>query len=1130
MAIFDPMLRVVVGAQVALCFLLMIVSIDQVVGQATAVFQSENVDFVKGKNLFDHKKYVAAQKYFEKAMVSYGNQNTLQSQDAELYFAICAYELFNRDGEQLLLEFRNSHPENPDIQYVNFVLGSLKYRNRKFKEALAWFEKVDIFRLTNDQIAECHFKKGYSNLKLRKNDDAKASFFEIKNSDTKYTPLAIYYYGHLSYEDKKYETALIEFRKLAADKNFGKIVPYYITQIYYLQEKFDEVLTYAPALLDTAKPRRSADISRLIADSYYKQSNFKEATPYFEKFLKLTNKITREDYYQMGYSQYKTGKYKDAISNFKKLLYQKDSLTQYALYHAASCYLKLDNKKFAKNAFSASAKMTFDDKIREDALFNFAKLSYESKYNPFREAITAFEDFIAQYPNSKKLTKAYEYLVNAYLTTKNYSAALQSLEKVKNKDVQLQTAYQMLAFNRGVELFNDVKIKDALVHFNKALGFPLDKSINVRAHYWKAESFYKLGRYEESISAYEAYYQVPGAASSVEFVKAHYNQGYAFFQKKDYASAILRLRQFVKKVDSTEQTILADAYLRIADSYFISKDNNNAVEYYDLALSNGVGDQAYAIFQKSMGLGVLRKFDEKIAALKLLIGKYEKSKLIDDAEFQLASSLLLTDKPQEARVYFSKIVNEYPNSSYVKKSLLKMAVIDYNNNKDAEALALYKRVVIDYKGFPEANIAFGAIEKIFVGNSDIEGWTAYLTSVSADISKSRLDSATYHSAENRYIYGDCDKTVQDFDNYIAGFPNGIFMLHANFYRAECLVKLNKAEQSLSSYAYVLNQVHSDFYEKALRRSADINFDLAFYNEANDQYIELEHKAEYNENVLAAKIGQMRAGFKLEKYDVAIALGNLLLGTDKITQELIEECHITIAKSALATDDFSLAMKEFKFTTDHYKTAMGAEAQFNVAYIQFLQKDYDLADSSITQLINQVPSYGYWVSKGLVLLSDIYMVKDDAMNGKYLLESVIENTADSLLLVEAQNKLIAIVEREAKEREKPVVEIIDDVEFEGSDLFDDEEEEEIEIPKKKESPKAVIKEEVIVPVGKAVAPVVIEKKVEEKVEEVKEEVTPKAVIEEKVIVPVEKVVAPIVIEKKVEEKVEEQIKTESVDGE
>ncbi|MBK6988127.1 MAG: hypothetical protein IPH33_07720 [Bacteroidetes bacterium] len=40
--------------------------------------------------------------------------------------------------------------------------------------------------------------------------------------------------------------------KLKDSRSFCPVAPYYITQIYYRQKKYNEVLKYAPSLLDTA--------------------------------------------------------------------------------------------------------------------------------------------------------------------------------------------------------------------------------------------------------------------------------------------------------------------------------------------------------------------------------------------------------------------------------------------------------------------------------------------------------------------------------------------------------------------------------------------------------------------------------------------------------------------------------------------------------------------------------------------------------------------------------------------------------------------------------------------------------------------------------------------------------------
>ena len=68
----------------------------------------------------------------------------------------------------------------------------------------------------------------------------------------------------------------------------------------------------------------------------------------------------------------------------------------------------------------------------------------------------AFEEFIRLYPESKRVDEAYRYLVQSYLNARNYRLALESLEKADLRSDELKTAYQKIAFYRGVELFNNL--------------------------------------------------------------------------------------------------------------------------------------------------------------------------------------------------------------------------------------------------------------------------------------------------------------------------------------------------------------------------------------------------------------------------------------------------------------------------------------------------------------------------------------------------------------------------------------------------------------------------------------------------------------------------------------------------
>ena len=52
-------------------------------------------------------------------------------------------------------------------------------------------------------------------------------------------------------------------------------------------------------------------------------------------------------------------------------------MAQNAYYHSADSYLQTDQKTAALNAFKRAAEMKFDPIIAEDALLNYARLSYE---------------------------------------------------------------------------------------------------------------------------------------------------------------------------------------------------------------------------------------------------------------------------------------------------------------------------------------------------------------------------------------------------------------------------------------------------------------------------------------------------------------------------------------------------------------------------------------------------------------------------------------------------------------------------------------------------------------------------------------------------------------------------------
>ena len=162
--------------------------------------------------------------------------------------------------------------------------------------------------------------------------------------------------------------------------------------------------------------------------------------------------------------------------------------------------------------------MDYDQRIQEDALFNYAKLTFELSYNPFNEAIRGFNTYLAYYPTSDRVDEVYNYLVMAYLQTKNFSMALESLEKIKYKDEKIEAAYQKVAFYRGLELYNNLRFIEAVDIFDKSLKYEkYDSGIRARTYYWLGEAAYRSGDMEMANMYFNEFMQDPVSRNLKEY-------------------------------------------------------------------------------------------------------------------------------------------------------------------------------------------------------------------------------------------------------------------------------------------------------------------------------------------------------------------------------------------------------------------------------------------------------------------------------------------------------------------------------------------------------------------------------------------------------------------------------------
>ncbi|MCD4788772.1 MAG: tetratricopeptide repeat protein [Bacteroidales bacterium] len=998
--------------------LLLLAFLSLSVAQKTVIYKNPEAKYHLGVELFGKEKYNAAQKQFTYVIESVEDHDSELRINAEYYDAICALELFNRDAEYKLTEFIKNHPTNSRGNLINFQLGRLAYRNRKYNSAQKYFDKVDIIELSSAQKDEYFFKTGYCYFKTNKLQKAKNAFLQVNNKVSKYSSPADYYLSHIAYTEGDYETALEGFNRLSQDKNFRSIAPYYIVQILFMQEKYDEVLDMAPALLENATAKRAPEIARIIGESYYRTYNYKEALPYLRQYFQTTRKsVSREDRYKFGFTLYKTDNFEDAVKNFQKVTGLQDSLSQYAYYYLADCYLQTGQKQFAANAFKSAYKLPFDKEIREDALFNHAQLAYELSYDPYSEAIRSLKEYLKNYPNSSRNDEAYNFLFNISMSTKNYRDAFEAIESIQKKGKDYNKDYQKISYYCGIELFNQFNYDEAILMFKKAIDLNENKSITAESIFWTGESFYRQSNLWGAKKYYSQFLKKKDAENLPVFNIANYNLGYIHFKRNEYSDALYYFKKFIAGLKNENPALVADAFLRMGDTRFISKQYDDALSYYNKAIKMNAIDVDYALFQKAITLGVLLRYDEKIKTLKKIITDYPNSSYTGEALFELGNTYLIVNDKENALNNFKKIESEYPNSSYAVKARLKSGLIYYNSDQNELALTTFKNVVSDYPSTPESKEALASIRNIYVDMNKVDEYLLYVQGLSfADVSISEQDSISYIAAENLYMEGNCENSLESFKKYLENFPEGAYIISAAYYSAECLVKSGKTEEALTNYELVLQEPKSGFTENSLLKAASISYSLESYEKAAKYYSDLEQIAETKSNITEARYGQMKCYFLLNNYEKVLVSTNKLLSTEKISEKMKLEALMIKAKSLLFLKDLLLAKAEFKDIVSLSHGEQGAEAKYNIAKIEYMFKDFENAEKDVFELINQYSAYDYWVAKGFILLADVYVQTDNAFQAKQTLQSIIENYDGDELKEIAKQKLDSITSEEKKEEE------------------------------------------------------------------------------------------------------------------
>lgn len=993
-------------------FLVLIVLSSGVISaQQTEIETNSLAAYNNAITLYNNKAYAAAQKTFKEVALKNESTSALKS-DSEYYTAMCAIKLDQVEADKMVLNFVENNPNSNKKELAFLNVGNYYFANKKAAYALKWYSKVNPKILSTDNQQELDFKMGYAllatgNLKLARN-----KFLPLINN-ARYGNDSRYYYGFIAYKQEDYETAEIHLTEIAKQASYKSEVTYYLLDISFKDGQFEKCIEVGEKLLQDPKQKEISDISKIVGESYFNLKKYKEALPYLEAYKGNRGKWNNTDYYQLGYAYYKQNDFENAVKNFNKIIGDKNSVSQNAYYHLAECYLYLERKPEALNAFKSASEMDFDAKIKEDAFLNYAKLSYEQG-NPYKSVAEVLQDFLTAYPKSPFYQEINQLVVTSYLYQQDYQGALDYLAKKNSNENRELT--KDVSYYRGVQLFNLKKLQEAYPYLSAATTSS-DNKIKVSALYWKAETDFQLSNFKKSLDGFTTYKKASGASQIDAYKTIDYNIAYSHFKLKEYTKAASSFTSFIRNTNE-DNPLLDDANIRLADCYFVTKNYSNAILAYDKVINNlGVGSD-YAVYQKAISFGFLGDNSKKISNLNNLVTNYEFTNLQDDALFQLANTYVAIKDNEKAHETYNSLLTKHTKSSYIPKALLRQGLLYYNENNNTQALEKFKIIVSTFSNSKEAREAVTNARNVYVDLGQVDLYAAWVKNISfVNVTDADLDNTTYESAENKFLENNSEKAIEGFTKYIAAFPNGLHALKANFYLARSLSKTEQEEKAAQYYKYVVDQNFSEFSEESLNKLSQIYLEKEDWENATPLLVRLEQEANYPQNILFAQSNLMKSYYQKNLFKEAVEYAEKVLQKDKLEENIEFDAKIIIARSAFKTDDLQRAEEFYNEVERNASGELKAEALYYNAFFKNQNKKYAESNKVVQTLIADYSTYKYWGVKSYIIMAKNYYGLKDAYQATYILENIIKNfTQFDDVILDAQKELSNIKNNEAKTNE------------------------------------------------------------------------------------------------------------------
>lgn len=889
-------------------------------------------------------------------------------------------------------EYAARYMESPLIPRLLFECAVCHFDREEYSEAARLLSTISAGDLYKEERDEFHFRLGYCLMRSGLDKEAEAAFAKVaEGGDSPYLIPSLYYRGYICYAGRNFEKAIPLFERAMTDERYRIYSMYHILESEFLLKNYRYVTEKGHEVYELVDEAYKHKVARIISEAYYGLERPDRAKYYFELYSVNGGEMSKKDLFYSGMISYTLKNYGEATATFSQIASSSDSLGQNAAYHLGQSHIQQKNKHSALEAFKIASECSFDSEIQEDALFNYAKLSFDLSRD-----IRPFEEYLSRYATTGRWDEIHGYMATSFLINGSYEEAIEELNKIRNKSRHDISNLQKALFFRGLELAKSGSFTAAAPFFREAAESRYyNGDLRNLATFWLAESLYRRDEFDSSLSLLASLQKNGRFRQTPEYFTSFYNMGYNYFKMEQYDKSLEYFGRYTGFSEKMKYSY--EATLRMADSYFMLRDYDSASQLYERIAVSEEYANLYPAIQGAIAYGLLSEYDKKCALLEEITKpEHSSSPLYSQALYELGRTLVQNVEDEKAEPIFKRLIEHPKDSSYYYKSLLEMGMIYANRQKYDRALGYYKQVVEKNPVSDEGASAISGIEGIYQSLNKPEIFLSYLDSLGLSSVKSadEKESMLFNSAEQIYLSANYTGALDALLSYLRKYPEGAKRANAYFYIADCYDKSGKAERAAEYYFKVMETGDESFSELATLNYATLSYKLQNYSDAAAAYETLEKVAKLDNNKKEALKGQVMACYMNKEYEKSLHRASEFKKITDLSQQENELADYYSAKSYLALSERDKAIPLLKRVAEDPGSEFGSEASYLLVLDAYDAGNFTEVEQMSFKLSESGNISRYWLARIFITLGDSYMERDNTAQAKATFESILDNYVPS----------------------------------------------------------------------------------------------------------------------------------------